>query len=204
MKHQIPNILTVSRIVITPFFIYSFFQPGLAWRLIMIFVFILSTLTDKVDGHLARKYKWESSLGKFLDPLADKVLITSAFICLIFVDYIDIWMVAVIVVRDFVVTWLRSYGQKIGRPVHTMEIARWKTGVQTVVIYIAFAYLILKSVLTKLAIDSTLVATIEEWRLIWVCMLIATLFTLITGIIYIFENKHLFSKQESTTNAQSR
>ena len=118
MRH-IPNILTVFRILITPFFVYSFFQPGLGWRLIMLTVFILSTATDKIDGHLARKYGWESALGKFLDPLADKVLITAAFICLIFVDYIDIWMVGVIVIRDFVVTWLRSYGTRIGKPIRT-------------------------------------------------------------------------------------
>lgn len=165
----------------------------------MLFVFIFSTLTDKVDGFLARKYDWESVLGKFLDPLADKVLITSAFVCLIFIDYIDVWMVAVIVIRDFVVTWLRSYGQKRHKPVKTLEIARWKTGVQTVVLYIAFAYLILKSLLKINGIESMLITRIDEWRLIWLCMLIATLFTFATGIIYIYKNKHLFQKKESTT-----
>jgi len=165
----------------------------------MFFIFLISTITDKVDGHLARKFGWESALGKFLDPLADKVLITSAFICLIFVNYIDIWMVAIIVLRDFVVTWLRSYGQKIKKPIKTLEIARWKTGVQTVVLYIAFAYLILKSVLATYSIESPIIAAIDQWRIIWVCMLIATLFTLATGIIYLFKNKHLFQKQESTT-----
>ena len=196
---QIPNILTIFRILITPFFIFTFFQEGLVWRLVMLAVFILSTATDKIDGYLARKYGWESALGKFLDPLADKILITSAFICLIFINYIDIWMVAVIVVRDLVVTWLRSYGVKIGKPVHTLEIARWKTGVQTVVLYIAFSYLILKSLAQQFAINSLIFAKIDEWRLIWFCMLLATLFTLVTGIIYIFENKHLFSKKQSTT-----
>jgi CDP-diacylglycerol--glycerol-3-phosphate 3-phosphatidyltransferase len=165
----------------------------------MFLIFLISTITDKVDGSLARKFGWESALGKFLDPLADKVLITSAFICLIFVDYIDTWMVAVIVVRDFVVTWLRTYGQKISQPVKTLEIARWKTGVQTVVLYIAFAYLILKSILEQYAVQSAFVTFMDAFRIIWICMLIATLFTLLTGIIYIFKNKHLFQNQESTT-----
>ncbi|MBN1466249.1 CDP-diacylglycerol--glycerol-3-phosphate 3-phosphatidyltransferase [candidate division KSB1 bacterium] len=192
---RLPNIITISRILITPIFIYAFFQQGLVWRFVTLLIFILSTATDRLDGYLARKYGWESALGKFLDPLADKVLITSAFVCLVFVDYIDIWMVAVMVLRDFVVTWLRSFGTKIGKPVHTMEIARWKTGVQTVVIYLAFAYMILKSLVEKYGIESAFFSKIEEWRLIWVFMLIATLFTLITGIIYIFENKHLFAKK---------
>jgi CDP-diacylglycerol--glycerol-3-phosphate 3-phosphatidyltransferase len=202
MKHHIPNLLTIFRILITPFFIYSFFQPGLLWRIVMLLVFIFSTLTDKVDGHLARKYGWESALGKFLDPLADKILITSAFICLIFVNYIDVWMVAVIVVRDFVVTGLRSYGHKINQPVKTLEIARWKTGVQTVVLYIAFAYLILKSLFNEYAIESIIITRIEKWRFIWVLMLIATLFTLLTGIIYIFKNRHLFQRHLSTADTE--
>ena len=197
MVRHIPNILTSFRIIITPFFVYTFFQPGLVWKIVMFLVFLFSTLTDKVDGHLARKYNWESALGKFLDPLADKVLITAAFICLIFVDYIDIWMVVVIVLRDIFVTWLRTYGHKLGRPVKTLEIARWKTGVQTVVLYIALVYMILKSFLAHFGIESTIIAQVDAWRLIWVLMLLAALFTLITGVVYIFENKHLFSRQQT-------
>ncbi len=200
MKHHIPNFLTIFRIIITPLFVYSFFQPGLTWRFAMFLIFLFSTITDKVDGSLARKYGWESALGKFLDPLADKVLITSAFICLIFVDYIDIWMVAVIVIRDFFVTWLRSYGQKIKKPIKTLEIARWKTGVQTVVLYIAFAYLILKSILEEITADSIFISFMENYRIIWICMLIATLFTLLTGVIYLFKNKHLFQKSTTPNN----
>ncbi len=193
--HHIPNILTIFRILITPLFIYSFFQPGLGWKIFTFVVFIVSTTTDKVDGYLARKYHWESALGKFLDPLADKVLITSAFICLIFKNYIDIWMVAIIVVRDFVVTWLRSYGHKVGKPVATLEIARWKTGVQVVAIYIPLFFMILKSLFTKYNIQSDVLKNIEQWNLIWYVMLLVTLFTLVTGVIYIFKNRHLFSKQ---------
>ena len=125
------------------------------------------------------------------------MLITAAFICLVFVDYIDIWMVVIIVLRDFFVTWLRTYGHKQGKPINTLEIARWKTGVQTVVLYVALAYMILKSILAQYAIDSKIIAFIDAWRLIWVFMLLATLFTLITGVVYAFENKHLFLKQRT-------
>ena len=197
MLRHIPNILTSFRILITPFFVYSFFMPGLTWKLIMFFVFLVSTLTDKLDGHLARKYNWESPLGKFLDPLADKVLLTAAFICLIFVNYIEIWMVIVIVLRDFFVTWLRTFGHKQGQPVKTLEIARWKTGVQTVVLYIALVYMILKSFLAHYGVESNIIQQIDAWNLIWVLMLLATIFTLITGVVYIFKNKHLFSKRQT-------
>jgi CDP-diacylglycerol---glycerol-3-phosphate 3-phosphatidyltransferase len=197
MLRHIPNILTSFRILITPFFVYSFFMQGLTWKLIMFFVFLVSTLTDKLDGHLARKYNWESPLGKFLDPLADKVLLTAAFICLIFVNYIEIWMVIVIVLRDFFVTWLRTFGHKQGQPVKTLEIARWKTGVQTVVLYIALVYMILKSFLAHYGVESNIIQQIDAWNLIWVLMLLATLFTLITGVVYIFKNKQLFSKRQT-------
>lgn len=195
MVRHIPNILTLFRIAITPVFVYTFFQPGLVWKIVALLIFVFSSLTDKFDGFLARKYGWETPLGKFLDPLADKVLITSAFICLIFHQYIDVWMVGVIIVRDFVVTWLRSYGYRRGQHVRTMEIARWKTGVQTVVIYIALVFMILKSIFEQYHIRVTILLKLDEWRAIWIIMLITTLFTLITGILYIIENRHLFRKK---------
>jgi CDP-diacylglycerol---glycerol-3-phosphate 3-phosphatidyltransferase len=195
MVRHIPNILTLFRIAITPVFIYTFFQPGLVWKIVALLIFVFSSLTDRFDGFLARKYGWETPLGKFLDPLADKVLITSAFICLIFHHYIAVWMVAVIILRDVFVTWLRSYGLKRGQPVNTMEIARWKTGVQTVVIYIALVFMILQSIFRQYHIKSTILLKLDEWRVIWIIMLITTLFTLFTGILYIIENQHLFRKK---------
>lgn len=192
LRH-IPNILTIFRFVITPFFIFSFFQHGIIWKLITFCIFLMSTITDKIDGFLARKYGWETSLGKFLDPLADKVLITSAFICLLFYDYIAIWMVVAIVVRDFLVTWLRSYGNKIGSPVHTLEIARWKTGVQTVAIYIALGYIFLKETFAYYHIQQSVIHQIESWNVLLFIMLIVTLFTVLTGIIYIINNRHLLN-----------
>ncbi|MDZ7370834.1 MAG: CDP-diacylglycerol--glycerol-3-phosphate 3-phosphatidyltransferase [candidate division KSB1 bacterium] len=193
MVHHIPNILTIFRIAITPVFIYAFYLPGLVWKIVALLIFIFSTLTDKFDGFLARRYGWESDLGKYLDPLADKILITAAFICLIGYKYIDIWMVAVIVIRDVFVTWLRSFGIKKGKPVHTMEIARWKTAVQTIAIYIALVFMIAKVMLKHGAfIWASLIRALEEMRFVWIVMLITTLFTLVTGVLYFLENRHLF------------
>ena len=192
----IPNQITILRFFISPVFAYAFFQGGLTWRVVTILIFIFGTLTDKLDGYLARKYNWETSLGKFLDPLADKVLITTGFICLIFLGYMKIWMVVVIVMRDFVVTWLRSYGHKIGRPIHTLEIARWKTGVQTVALYIALLYITIIEFLQYYGKDWSIIAMIENSNLIFIIMFIATLFTAITGIVYLIVNKHLFARNQ--------
>jgi len=194
---SIPNKITILRFLITPAFIYAIFRPGMTWKLITLVIFIIGTITDKLDGYLARKYGWETSLGKFLDPLADKVFLTAGFICLIFFGYITIWMVVVIIVRDFIVTWLRSYGQNIGRPVHTLEIARFKTGVQTLAIYIALVFIVAKEVLHHYNVESTFMIWIEDSRLILFAMLVATLFTAITGIIYLVVNRHLFSKKST-------
>lgn len=189
---NIPNLLSLLRILMTPFFIYSFFQPGLSWKLLTLFLFVLSTLTDKVDGYLARKYECETAFGKFIDPLADKILITSAFICLVLYGIMAIWMVVIIIMRDIIVTYLRSYGRRVGSPVHTMEIARWKTGVQSIVIYTALIYMTIKEIFLRYSIYSPVVQKIDEWNIIYLFMLTATLFTLITGIIYIINNRHLF------------
>ncbi len=197
MSHHIPNILTVFRIAVTPLFVYAFTLPGLWWKIASLVIFIISTLTDKFDGFLARRYGWETALGKYLDPLADKILITSAFVCLVFYNYVDVWMVAVIVLRDIFVTWLRSFGIKKGKPVNTLEIARWKTGVQTTAIYIALVYLILKIGAKQLPFTLTFLKTFEEWRLIWFIMLLTTMFTFATGLLYWVENRHLFEKASS-------
>ena len=192
---SIPNQITIFRFLITPVFAYAFFQPDLKWKLLTLGIFIIGTLTDKLDGYVARKYGWETSLGKFLDPLADKVLITTGFVCLIFVGYIQIWMVIVIVVRDFIVTWLRSYGQKIGRPIHTLEIARWKTGVQTGAIYIALVFVVASELMDHCNIKWAFWVKIKEIQLLFIVMLLTTLFTAVTGVIYLIVNRHLFLRR---------
>ena len=83
MKIKIPNILTIGRIIIVPFFVISFFLPGFYGEIIPFLLFILASFTDFLDGLLARLYKEESKLGELLDPIADKIIVSTALILLV-------------------------------------------------------------------------------------------------------------------------
>ena len=83
MKFKIPNILTIGRIIIVPIFVLTFFLPGFFGDLIPFFLFVLASFTDYLDGLLARIFKEESKLGELLDPIADKILVSTALLLLI-------------------------------------------------------------------------------------------------------------------------
>ena len=83
MKLKIPNILTIGRIILVPIFVFTFYLPGLLGDLIPLFIFLLASFTDFLDGLLARLYKEESRLGELLDPIADKIIDSAALILLV-------------------------------------------------------------------------------------------------------------------------
>ncbi len=99
-KKNIPNILSVIRILMVPVFVYLFLKDYPDTIFAAVTVFIIAGLTDVLDGYIARKYKYFTKLGLFLDPLADKLLQTSAFVCLYVVKLIPWWVVAVFVFKE--------------------------------------------------------------------------------------------------------
>jgi CDP-diacylglycerol--glycerol-3-phosphate 3-phosphatidyltransferase len=139
MKH-VPNILTISRIVLTPIFLVLFLRGTLLGLTAGLVLFIFLAISDWLDGHLARQYGVGSRLGQFLDPLADKVLVLGAFFALLFLPpatggqllHTSWWWVAVglIAFRDVAVTLLRSWAERRGRSIQTRNAAKIKTAVQ--------------------------------------------------------------------------
>ena len=104
---NLPNALTIFRVILTPIFIYLLFSSSMYSNLYALIIFILASVTDAFDGYYARKYNIETEFGNFLDPLADKILVSSAFISFYLLDLIELWMVVVILSRDFFITILR-------------------------------------------------------------------------------------------------
>ena len=94
---NIPNILSLIRIILTPLFIILLFADFKMAKVFSLLVFAIAAITDAYDGHLARKYNQITPEGKFLDPLADKILVLSAFISFAFINIIDFWMVGIII-----------------------------------------------------------------------------------------------------------
>ena len=133
MGQSLPNLLTLSRIVVIPALIASFYLPYPSANWVGFALFLAASITDYFDGYLARRRDAQSDLGRFLDPLADKLLVAAAVLMLVAYDRIAGWDVLaaiVILCREILVSGLREFlaGLSIGMPVS--RLAKWKTGLQ--------------------------------------------------------------------------
>jgi len=183
----IPNILTVIRIFLTPIFIICLFSDFFGAQLWALVIFIVASITDAYDGYLARKNNMVTNTGRFLDPLADKILVSSAFISFSIMGLIDIWMVALIIFRDLFVMGLRFLMSRRGFIMITSKIAKSKTGVQVGIIIFTLLFLTLKGFNWVLLEDYLIF--INEYQLVYYLTMIAVIFTVYTGYAYIQENR---------------
>jgi CDP-diacylglycerol--glycerol-3-phosphate 3-phosphatidyltransferase/cardiolipin synthase len=133
MKIKIPNILTIGRIIIVPFFVISFFLPGFYGEIIPFLLFILASFTDFLDGLLARLYKEESKLGELLDPIADKIIVSTALILLVMNETIQNYEVVaaiIILTREILISGLREFLADIRIKMPVSNLAKVKTFIQ--------------------------------------------------------------------------
>ena len=133
MKTKIPNILTIGRIIIVPFFVISFFLPGFYGEIIPFLLFILASFTDFLDGLLARLYKEESKLGELLDPIADKIIVSTALILLVMNETIQNYEVIaaiIILTREILISGLREFLADVQIKIPVSGLAKSKTFIQ--------------------------------------------------------------------------
>lgn len=185
----LPNQLTLLRIILSPIFALALFKDGLGWKYFSIGIFVIASLTDFYDGALARKYGHVTKLGKFLDPLADKILVSTAFVCLAVFKYVELWMVTVVICRDFLITMLRSYALYRNYPIHTMMLAKWKTAIQDFTVYFILAIMIVQEHLNALGRSFFVLELIQEYRIISWVMWVVVVLTVYTGIKYLVDNR---------------
>lgn len=137
---NLPNYLTLARIVIVPFLVVVLLTPvaerwfGMSGYVLAIIIFLAATITDILDGHLARRRNQVSVVGKFLDPVADKLLVAAALIVLVEKHLAPSWAVVVILGREFIVTGLRSVAASEGIVIQAMSIGKVKMWAQCVAI----------------------------------------------------------------------
>lgn len=178
-----PNKLTLLRIILVPFFVaflmISAIPYHFLWALIL---FIAAAVTDSIDGKLARKYNLVTNFGKFLDPLADKVLVFSALICFIELGLIGSVMVVIIMAREFLVTSLRLVAVNSGKVIAASIWGKLKTVSQMVSIVVI---LTLQAFIELFGIFDPSVALLVGEVLMW----IATALTLISGVEYLWSNR---------------
>jgi len=180
----IPNILTLSRIVIVPFFILSFLNENHSIRILSIILFFFGSFSDFLDGYIARKYNLITDFGRIIDPLADKILILTAFFVLnkIYPTYVPLWMVSLIFLRDIIITIFRLYLKKNNSILKTSVIAKRKTLLQIIVVHLLLIFHVFK--------ESIPLNVNFSMQIIYFSMLICVIFTVFTGLHYLFINKY--------------
>ncbi|OGU55162.1 MAG: CDP-diacylglycerol--glycerol-3-phosphate 3-phosphatidyltransferase [Ignavibacteria bacterium RBG_13_36_8] len=199
----LPNQLTTLRIILTPVFLFLFLSEDPFYKQLSLIVYILAAITDWYDGWLARKFNYITAWGKFMDPLADKILTSAAFLAFVILGVLELWMVIIIVVRDFLVTGLRLFADSKKINFSTSNLARTKTFIQMAFIY----YLLLVYTAISFAPlykgNEKIFAVLTDPQLVYYSMLFVTLLTLYSGISYIFNNRILILQLFSFENKNS-
>ena len=189
---NLPNALTIFRVILTPIFIYLLFNSSMYSNLYALIIFILASVTDAFDGYYARKYNIETEFGNFLDPLADKILVSSAFISFYLLDLIKLWMVVVILSRDFFITCLRIVMKKNGQSLKTSRIAKSKTAVQLILIIFILIFLAVEKM--EASMFSLFGNIILEYNIVYNATFIVSIFTFYTGFRYFQNNYDIIKK----------
>ena len=176
-----PNKLTIARMIIVPFLVIFLLTGwgGEANRYISLTLFVVASVTDWVDGYLARKNNLVTNFGKFMDPLADKLLVCSAMICMIDLKRLSAWFVIIIIAREFIISGFRLIAAENGIVIAANYWGKFKTASQMIMI-----------ILLILHFDGIFV--ILEQIFIWLSLAL----TIISLITYIWQNRTVLSMQE--------
>ena len=137
---NVPNVLTVLRIVAVPVVVVALLDETPSGDVIAAAVFALAALTDGLDGYIARRREQITTFGKLMDPLADKLLITAALVSLVSLDRLAAWVAMVIIAREFAVTGLRSVAAERGAVIAASWLGKVKTGLQVLAIFALIAF----------------------------------------------------------------
>lgn len=172
---NLPNKLTILRIILIPFFVFFLTINDLGYRLLPLIIFIVASLTDTLDGHIARKFNLITDFGKFMDPLADKLLVSSALICFVEMNYINAWIVIIIVGREFIISGFRILAASKGITIAANKWGKIKTVSQMLlIVLILLDYAKIFDAL-KFLINPLIIITV--------------LLTIVSGVTYFRNNK---------------
>ena len=159
---SLPNKLTILRmIMIVPFVVFMLVPiGGAAGKWIALALFVIASLTDLLDGKIARKYNLVTTFGKFMDPLADKLLVCSAMICLVELGRIPAWIVIVIISREFIISGFRLVASDKGVVIAASWWGKFKTTFQMIMIILMIADISALSIVTQIVMWIALILTV--------------------------------------------
>ena len=176
---NLPNKLTLLRVLMIPFFVVCLLWEGgqnQTLRYVSAAIFIVASLTDMMDGKIARKYGLVTNFGKFMDPLADKLLVCSALICLIELGQLPAWMVIVIISREFIISGFRLIASDNGVVIAASYWGKFKTTFQMIAVIL-------------------LIFNLEALRLLAdICVWVALALTVISLADYILKNRGILTE----------
>ena len=169
-----PNKLTILRMILVPFFLVSFYieiKDSDSSLIISTIIFAVASITDFFDGYLARKYNLVTDFGKFMDPLADKILVAAAMICLVGASRMPAWMAVLIISREYAISILRAIAASSGKVIAASSGGKIKT-------------------VTQIAAIIMLLLNIPFAMYVMIVAVVATFYS---GVEYIYKNRHLLT-----------
>lgn len=189
---NLANKLTFMRILLVPIFIVFIAVRTPYGNIIATVVFIIAASTDKLDGYIARSRNQITVFGKFMDPLADKLLVTAALISLVELQIMPGWAATIIIAREFAISGLRTIAAAEGIVIAASKWGKIKTVVQIVAIIFALVKVNVDAILdVKLFIDSIIPNATSFLNIMTVATLyLAVIITIISGVDYFIKNKH--------------
>ena len=166
---NLPNKLTLFRVILIPFFVFFLLTPYFEGygNYIAVAIFIVASITDFLDGKIARKYNLVTNFGKFMDPLADKLLVCSALICLIQLESIPAWVVIIIIAREFIISGFRLIASDNGVVIAASYWGKFKTAFQMLTVIVLIlnipnkVFIILATVLIYVSLALTVISLID-------------------------------------------
>lgn len=175
---NLPNKLTTFRVILIPFFVFFMLAPDMTGinNYIAVAIFIVASLTDLLDGKIARKYNLVTNFGKFMDPLADKLLVCSAMICLIQTGQLAAWIVVIIIAREFIISGFRLIASDNGVVIAASYWGKFKTTFQMVSVVL-------------LILDIPALAFVTT-----ICVWIALVLTIVSLVDYIYKNHKILTE----------
>ncbi len=185
---NLPNKLTLLRIILVPFFVAVLLIDSIPFHyIIALVIFAIASVTDMLDGKIARKYNMVTDFGKFADPLADKILVISAFACFIELDIINAVFIILVLFREFTVTSIRLVAVEHGKVVAANMWGKAKTVSQMVAVIVVLLNGFLLEILAtsqEKAVSMNHIIGIINQSLLW----LSAALTVISGVIYIKDN----------------
>tara|TARA_B110000285_G_scaffold1176_3_gene1241 strand:- start:1863 stop:2450 length:588 start_codon:yes stop_codon:yes gene_type:complete len=189
---NLPNTITLFRLVLTAVFCVAASAEGLVGYAIALSAFVLGAISDWLDGYLARRMGLVTSLGKLLDPLADKILVCSGFVYLSAKGLCPVWVTALILCREFLVTGIRQIAIEEGKVIAADQLGKWKTTFQLIFIITALVYLTFEPVESNNSLITGLQYLSHKDHLLFPLSLWpAVALTVISGWSYFWKSKDM-------------